>query len=205
MSIGRGLPFVATCALVFGAAGAVIGLVLGNVAPGYYRAVFRNGLDPAFRPEHVGLGLGSTQGAVCGVVVGSVFVLASSRASRGRGNPVPEAPRPRSRWAWWLIAAALVATAVAASGAAGFMTGVILGTTDVYRHAGEERAAQVRPVLAEPAFQAIEISSGSQGQLELSGSVPTEADRARLLQRLRFLFGDRDARNAVSNVDVERK
>lgn len=205
MSIGRGLAVVATCAIVFGVAGAAIGLVLGNVAPGYYRAVFRNGLDPAFRPEQVGLGLGSTQGAVCGVVVGSVLVLAWSRASHPWRKPVVDSPRPRSRWAWWLVASALVVTAVAASGAAGFMVGVILGTTDVYWHAAEERAAQVRPVLAEPAFDAIKVSSSSQGQLELFGTVPTEADRARLLERLRFLFGDRDAREAVSDVHVEGK
>ncbi len=204
MSIGRGLAVVATCAIVFGAAGAAIGMVLGNVVPGYYRAVFRNGLDPAFRPEQVGGGLGSTQGAVCGVVVGSVLVLASSGASRGLRKPVPDSPRPRSSWARWLIAAALVATAVAASGAAGFMVGVRLGTTDVHWRAGEERAALVRPVLAEPAFHAIEISTNSQGQLELLGRVPTQADRTRLLERLRFLFGDRDARNMVGGVEVER-
>jgi hypothetical protein len=65
----------------------VIGSTLGQVAPGYYRAVFARG-EPGFEPVQVRLGLGITQGPIAGLVVGSVVVLSMTwSGSRRRESP----------------------------------------------------------------------------------------------------------------------
>lgn len=205
MTAGRGLAVIVACTVGFGVGGGIIGLELGVTMPAYYRGVFLSGRDPGFRPVQVGVGLGTGQGAICGVVVGSALVIALALA--GRRSQDPEFARPRSspRWAWRLIGALMLLLALAASGAIGFVLGAVIGQVQHYQRIGEERASRVRPVLDDPAFQTIKIEISSLGEIYLYGSVPTEADRSRLLEQSRFLFGDRDARNAVNTVDIERK
>jgi len=59
--------------------GALIGLAggagLGWLLPSYYRGVFSGGDAPGFDPLAVGIGLGTTQGAGLGAVVGVVLIL----------------------------------------------------------------------------------------------------------------------------------
>ena len=105
MSVARGLGIVVACALGFGAAGGLLGLGLGVAAPAYYRGVFRAGDDPGFIPWQIGLGVGTTEGAVCGVVVGCVVVLAaalsgSRQKAKQDGLPADEIGTGRhgSKW-----------------------------------------------------------------------------------------------------------
>lgn len=205
MTIARGLAVIVACAVGFGAGGGIIGLALGVTMPGYYRGVFLSGRDPGFRPVQVGVGLGTWQGAICGVVVGSALVIALALAGHRSQDPEFARPRSSSRWTWRFVGALMLLVALAATGAIGFVLGAVIGQVQHYQRIGEERAARVRPVLEDPAFQTIKIEISSLGEVYLYGSVPTEADRTRLLERLRFLFGDRDARNAVSTVDIEHK
>ncbi|MHB1556892.1 MAG: hypothetical protein ACYC61_05350 [Isosphaeraceae bacterium] len=205
MTIARGLAVIIACAVGFGAGGGIIGLALGVTMPGYYRGVFLSGRDPAFRSVQVGVGLGTGQGAICGVVVGSALVIARTLAGHRSQDPEFARPGSRPRWVWRLAGALMLLVALASSGAIGFVLGAVIGQVQLYQRIGEERAARVRPVLEDPAFQTIRIEISSLGEVYLFGSVPTEADRTRLLERLRFLVGDRDARDAVSSVDVERK
>jgi hypothetical protein len=88
LTVPRSLSIIIASAVGFGAAGAGIGSALGVVAPSYYRGVFANGNEPGFDPIQVGLGLGLSQGSICGVLVGMVVVLAVS-FSRGRPAETP--------------------------------------------------------------------------------------------------------------------
>jgi len=74
MTISRAIGTVVACTLVFASIGVVAGLGIGLVAPGYYRAVFRRGDEPAFDPLEVGIGLGLTQGVTAGALIGIVLV-----------------------------------------------------------------------------------------------------------------------------------
>ena len=52
-----------------------MGYILGVMAPDYYRTVFAVPPDAPFNPVQVGLGLGLTQGATAGLLVGVVIVV----------------------------------------------------------------------------------------------------------------------------------
>jgi hypothetical protein len=71
--------WIAGCIFASMAIGALFGLVLGVVIvqffPGYYRAVFNAGDNPVFDPLSVGIGLGVTQGTAAGAVVGFLSVI----------------------------------------------------------------------------------------------------------------------------------
>ncbi len=75
-------------------AGAVIGFLLGTLAPGYYSAMFRM---PLANEPAIGVGLGLTQGLVAGLVVGCLVVLAVAIASRRPFFSI-SAPRPEPDW-----------------------------------------------------------------------------------------------------------
>jgi hypothetical protein len=86
--LGRALRTVLISAVAATALGAILGLTLGWFAPGYYRSVFEGGSDPLFSPVQVGLGLGASQGAIAGLVVGVVLVWASYQSPRAVGQTV---------------------------------------------------------------------------------------------------------------------
>ncbi len=62
--------------VIFSLFGLAVGLAIGRFAPGYYRVVFQAQTDPAFDPMSVGIGLGLTQGAAIGAVLGFLSVIA---------------------------------------------------------------------------------------------------------------------------------
>ena len=121
MSVVRGIVIIVACALCFGLAGGLLGLTLGIGAPGYYRGVFRAADDPGFNPVQVGLGLGISQGLICGAAIGSVVVLAValSRRRRQKGEPIgvpapqtaPDRPRSTRIRRILILVAVLAATA----------------------------------------------------------------------------------------------
>jgi hypothetical protein len=76
MTVLRGFAIVIASVVAGALAGLGIGYSLGSWAPAYYRGVIRAGDSPNFDPVQVGIGLGLTQGAGAGLVVGCVIVLA---------------------------------------------------------------------------------------------------------------------------------
>ncbi len=88
MTVTRGFAIVIASAFGFAIAGGLIGSTLGQVAPGYHRAVFA-GREPGFDPVQVGVGLGITQGLIAGLVVGSVVVLAVAWSGPRHREPSP--------------------------------------------------------------------------------------------------------------------
>ena len=76
MTILRGFAIIIGSAIFFAVAGGAIGYLLAITIPQYYRDVFRAGQNPDFDPVAVGLGLGITQGAIAGLLVGAIVVIA---------------------------------------------------------------------------------------------------------------------------------
>src|SRR5262249_36996738 len=76
MTVVRGFAIIGVTASACGTIGALIGLLLGVFAPGYYRAVFRYGDSAEFNAVQVGIGLGLSQGLIAGLTIGCVVVLA---------------------------------------------------------------------------------------------------------------------------------
>jgi len=76
MTVARGFMVIILSGLAFALGGGLIGYALGAIVPGYFRGVFSSGREPWFDPVSVGVGLGITQGLVCGLALGAVVVLA---------------------------------------------------------------------------------------------------------------------------------
>lgn len=200
MSVARSLFVVVVCGMGFGAAGGLLGLTLGVGAPAYYRGVFSVGADPGFRPIQVGLGLGVTQGVICGLFIGSVIVLAAAPSRRSQSSTDRE--DRRASWFRHAVAVFFILAAVACTGAASFVAGAVVGQVQLYRQAAEARLARVRPILRELPFAGLEAEATSDGAVDLLGKVGSEADRRALEERLRFLFGDEEARSMIGGVQV---
>jgi hypothetical protein len=76
MTVTRGFVIIILSGLAFSVGGGLIGYALAVLMPGYYRGVFSHGHEPWFDPMSVGVGLGITEGGVCGLALGAVVVLA---------------------------------------------------------------------------------------------------------------------------------
>ena len=77
ISVRRALTIIVASTLAFAVIGCLIGVTLGQFAPAYYRAMFDRS-DAAFNPTQMGIGLGVTQGAMAGAVIGLVLVALSA-------------------------------------------------------------------------------------------------------------------------------
>ena len=76
MTVLRGFAITMASGVAFACLGALAGYALGSFAPDYYRLVFRMPPEVAIDPARAGLGLGATQGAAAGLLVGLVIVVA---------------------------------------------------------------------------------------------------------------------------------
>ncbi len=86
MTVKHGFAIVIGGTVGFGVGGALLGLLLGVFAPGYYRTMFRHTEGADFTPVELGVGLGLTQGVIVGAIIGAVVVLAVA---------ISQAQRPR--------------------------------------------------------------------------------------------------------------
>lgn len=213
MSVTRGVAIIVVCGACFGAAGGLLGFTLGVVAPAYYRGVFRAGDDPGFEPVQVGLGLGVTQGLICGVFIGSVVVLAAALSTRPRLEDGPVAlsaeraaaayPRPsRLRHAFGFVA---VVVAIAGGGAIGFVVGAVVGQSQLYRQSTDAKLAKIRPVLKDQRFEGVVADYSSAAQVYLIGKVGSGQAYKALAEKLRFLFGDEETKFMMGNIQVAKE
>jgi uncharacterized membrane protein YeaQ/YmgE (transglycosylase-associated protein family) len=76
--------------MVLGIVGAVVGYLLAEYVPGYYRTVFRIPDDSSVNLHQVGIALGLTKGFVVGLLLGAVVVLAVAWSS-GRSKRLLDA------------------------------------------------------------------------------------------------------------------
>lgn len=86
MTIAKGFFIILLSGFAFAIGGGAIGYTLAVLLPGYYRGVFSSGREPWFEPMEVGIGLGATQGLICGLVVGAAVVLAVGWYNLRRGS-----------------------------------------------------------------------------------------------------------------------
>jgi hypothetical protein len=92
----------------------------------------------------------------------------------------------------------LAATSIV--GAACFIFGGIVAQDQLYMRCTEAKLAKVRPVLEDPQFAGVRVEFSSAAQVYLIGEVGSQQARQTLEERVRFLFGDEEARSMVSNV-----
>lgn len=85
MTVAKAFLIIILSAFTFAVAGGLLGYTLAVALPSYYPTVFRSGNEPWFDPREVGIGLGVTQGLMCGLGVGAVVVLAVAWYSSRRG------------------------------------------------------------------------------------------------------------------------
>lgn len=213
MSVARGVAIIVACGACFGAVGGLLGFTLGVGAPAYYRGVFRAATDPDFNPMQVGLGLGVTQGLICGLVIGSVVVLAVALSKRPpqEDEPVDLSakqvdaghPRPlRIRRVFGLVA---VLAAITGGGAIGFVVGAVVGQLQLYQQSTDAKLAKIRPVLRDKRFAGVGADYSSAAQVYLIGKVDSEQAYKALEEKMRFLFGDEEARFMMGNVEVAKE
>ncbi len=74
MNVTKALTTVVGTAAGFGIAGTLIGMLLGKIAPGFFRQMLPLRDPGSFNPLELGIGLGLTNGLGWGVVVGVLLV-----------------------------------------------------------------------------------------------------------------------------------
>ena len=74
MTVLRAFGIIVASAVCFAVLGGLLGFALGRAVPGYYRSMFFGGNRPEFDPVAVGIGQGTTQGFVGGIVIGLLVV-----------------------------------------------------------------------------------------------------------------------------------
>lgn len=88
MTVFRGFAITILSGLCFASAGAIVGHLIGQHVPGYYRIVFR--IPPSEQPDlkQLGVILGTTQGFALGAVIGLVItVTVAYCSSRSTSEP----------------------------------------------------------------------------------------------------------------------
>ena len=95
--------------------------------------------------------------------------------------------------------------ALALGGTVGFVVGAIVGQHQLYQTYMDMKIAKIRPALIESQFKGISAEFSSAAQVYLTGTVPADDVYKSLEERLRFLFGDEEARFMMSNVEVAKK
>jgi hypothetical protein len=213
LSAARGIVIIVACGIGFGTAGGLLGFALALGAPAYYRGVFRAGNDPRFNAVQVGIGLGITQGLTCGAVIGSVVVLAAalSGPTHQKGEPdglwaeLDNSDRLRSSRVRRVFALIAILLAIACSGVVGFVIGAVVGETELYRQSTDAKLAKIRPVLREPQFAGINAEYSTAAQVYLMGKVGSRQTYKALEERMRFLFGDQEAKFMMGNIVVAKE
>lgn len=157
------------------------------------------------------MGLGVTQGLICGVFIGGVVVLTSAPFGPTGGGEWPAlpardaGPSPFRGWSTRRKVLVLVFGLVAAGcvGLVGFVTGSIATHHAEYERQILARDAKLRPVLRDPRFAKIEVAYSTDVECCcLLGVVDSREAYEDLEGRIRFLFGDEEARVMMRGVKV---
>lgn len=197
--------------LAFCLIGAIIGASIGLIAPDYYRTVVHNSDAPSFDPLQVGVGLGMTQGASAGAVIGLAALAIMAwrdirRIKLGQESIDSSSKIPKSgKLAKWLFFAlgisCLMLFTIVLSGAV-FVVGAIVGESGNYRRSSDRFTERVQRILSEENLGDLEVIPTSQGQVQLIGSVESAALRTDLETQLVREFGVDEAAFIISNVNV---
>jgi len=207
---------------IFGAAifctlaGGILGWAIGCFWPEYYQIVFgRAAQQAAFDPVAVGVGLGVTQGAVAGLVVGCAAALLVAwvtirRTPGPRSTPEGDVTTaaatksPRHRGVAGCLLLSCAAVLVFAVGlAAGLLVGAVMAERAAYARVRGDRIEMIEPVLTRLNLENTRIYEGSGLWVDIAGTVPTTADRDMLHADLVWVLGERQAEDLMESVYVE--
>ena len=192
---------VVACTLLLAAIGLAIGGLLGAFAPEYYRTVLPGGREPDFDPVSVGVGLGLTQGAIGGAVVGLVVVgMLCWREAGTREVPKALGFQEGSfvRRGLRLVVSIMI---LGLSTAAALLVGLLLGEGRAYHARYREERQAIAPLLTEdPAFGNVRLEEYSGGGVYLHGEVPTPADLEHLRTAVALAVGQQRSRRVLSGV-----
>jgi hypothetical protein len=97
MTLTKALLLIFGFTAVGGALGCLGGYLLGTYNPAYYRGVFAGGQRPEFDPVAVGIGLGLSQWAAGGLVVGVILVFVLTWHDLRCRQIAADAARPTAR------------------------------------------------------------------------------------------------------------
>jgi hypothetical protein len=218
MSALRILGTIVASTAVFAIGGGAIGLAIGTFWPGYYASVFPGIADePGFDPVSLGLGLGLSQGAIAGLLIGCFVALlaawvsvhraanADPTASKGADASDPEPTRKRPIRLTGCLLQTCAAVLILAFGLfVGFVAGSISGELGVYTRMRRDIARQVEPVLDQMQLDGVRVVPWSgPDAVGLEGAVESEEQLAALQAELQRLFGERRAAELIGGVKVE--
>ena len=197
----RRFAIIGYCALCFGLVGTMLGVA---------RILLR--LDPASDPM-IDISVSASLGFISGATIGSVALLieALSRVPRARREPddSPALPAeedgPRPVGMWFFLVLVTVLTATTCGGVVGFVSGVVIGEMRNDQRMTDAKLDKIRPILQEPQFAGVEADYSSAAQVYLFGEVGSEEARQDLESRIRFLFGDEEAREMLWRVEVANR
>jgi hypothetical protein len=86
MTIARGFTIILLSGFAFALGGGLFGYALAAALPSYYRGTSPSGDQPWFNAIEVGIGLGLSQGLICGLFLGAIIVLAVAWYSSRRSS-----------------------------------------------------------------------------------------------------------------------
>lgn len=89
----------------------------------------------------------------------------------------------------------------AAAGIFGFVLGTLFGESTAMEHSARKKQSRLRPVLEEPAYKKLRSDPG-QLVVTVTGTVDSEQTKNRLHEKLRFLFGEDEARIMTQAIEV---
>ena len=83
-----------------------------------------------------------------------------------------------------------------------FVVGLVVGNIQIYHNLAQAQRSQIEPILkrSPEAFGRLKIDQASDGWVYLTGIVDTAADRDRLSEQLKTLFGNKLADRMMRGV-----
>lgn len=207
MTVRSALIVVLIGCIAFACVGAMMGVTIGTLAPGYYR--FALGLDDSsdINPLQVGIGLGIVQGATSGIVISLVVLgmlvwrdtcAARPKAEAG-GFVKNQVPRSWSVHVIWGIATIISLVLV---GTVTFVLGAIIGQQSLYQSWTGQKLDKIATILNSGDFNGVRAECSSAGQVYLKGMIEGNATRDELHQKLAAAFGVDEADQMTSDIYV---
>lgn len=208
MTVMKALATVVGFSLLFALVGTTAGGMVGSLAPEYYRSVVWRGRETGFEPVSYGVGSGLTQGLAAGFAAGLIVVALLCWRDICDGPAVGPVPVPAKSGSTTrkilLVTGFLISLGFCTcSGAA---VGLLGGELGAYYRRYLADKDRISPLLAaDPAFADVDVQGNLAGEAFLTGKVPTDADRSRLLSVIGQAVGQQRARDMLIAVDVVGK
>ncbi len=205
MTLKAALVTVLLWGVTFAGIGAAMGATLGMVAPGYYRTVFRHSNVPDFSPLHVGIGLGTIQGAAAGVVISIVVLALIAWRDACSAPPISERQHSetipqRRTWSVHVLWGLVTAMSVFVVSGITLVVGGIIAQEQLYQSWTDRKLNKLAIILQADEYARVEAGSSSAAYVYLTGMVTDNVVREALHDRLVVAFGSDEAEIMIRGV-----